>query len=124
MSGPGQRLGRHVGDVADVGERLANRAGRQDDLAVEHRVKQVVLAEVLAEPARPDDRPAGAGGLDRAFGRLRFRLAPAREQHQLAHAHAGGERSELTDRRGRAAATAVVRAFAEVARCSRASSMG
>ena len=57
----GERGDRDVGDVVGVDERLDHRVDRQCDLAAQHRGQQVVLAEVLIEPARAHDRPRRAG---------------------------------------------------------------
>jgi hypothetical protein len=59
---PGLRQGRDgdVGDVLGVDERLPHAVHGQRDLPREHLLQQEALAEVLAEPAAPHDRPLGA----------------------------------------------------------------
>ena len=93
----GERRDRDVGDVVDVDERFRHVPGRQRDHTVEHGLEQEVLAEVLGEPARPHDRPVGAGLLHGALADLGLLLAAAGQQHQPADAarHRGsGERAD------------------------------
>ena len=82
----GQRRHGDVGDVVGVDERLGHVPGRERQLPVEHRLDQKPLTEVLAEHARPHDRPVDAGTLDGALGALRAVLVPAREQDQAPNA--------------------------------------
>ena len=91
-----------VGDVVGVDERLGHVADRQRDLAGQHGLAQVVLAEVLAEPAAADDGPVGAGGLQLGLGALRLLLAATREQHEAARSAGDGEPRQLGDGLGRA----------------------
>ena len=80
----GQRRHGDVGDVVGVDEGLELVGGRQHDLAVEDRLQQVVLAEVLHEPGAANDRHVGARLLHGMLGALGLLFAPAREQHQPA----------------------------------------
>ena len=78
----GQRGDGDVGDVVDVDERLGHIPGRERQLPVEHRLDEKALTEVLAEHARPHDRPVDAGALDGLLGAPRAVLVPAREQDE------------------------------------------
>jgi hypothetical protein len=96
----GEGGGRDVGDVLGVDERLAHIADGERDLAGEHRLEQVALAEVLAEPAAPHDRPLVTGVLHQALGPLGLVLAAAREQHEPPGAGLHGQPREGADRVG------------------------
>ena len=56
----GKRRDGNVGDVVGVDERLRGVTGRKRDLAAEHVLEHVVLAEVLGEPGRSHDGQLGA----------------------------------------------------------------
>ncbi|MDW6062508.1 hypothetical protein SAZ11_36350 [Streptomyces sp. FXJ1.4098] len=63
----GQRRHGDLGDVLGVDERCAPVAGGQGQGSVQASGQLEALAEVLREPGRPQDRPAGAGA---AYGLL------------------------------------------------------
>ena len=71
---------------------------RENDLAGEHRVEQVVLAEVLVEPARPHDRPVDPGRLHDLFGALGLVLTAPGEQNQPLHSTRHRQLDERSDR--------------------------
>ena len=73
----GQRRDRDVGDVVGVDERLRGVTGRKGDLAAEHVLEHVVLAEVLGEPGRAHDRQLGARVAHGLLGVLGLGLAAA-----------------------------------------------
>jgi hypothetical protein len=73
-----------LGDVADG----------QYDLASHNVLEEVVLAEVLGEPARAHDRERRARVADGFFGALGLRFAAAREQHEPADVAVEGEPRE------------------------------
>jgi hypothetical protein len=98
MPVPGQRRDGDVGDVAGVEERLGHVRDRERDLAGQHRLEQVALAEVLVKPAAADDGPVGTGRLQRPLGALSLVLAAAREQDQPVHAGPEGLVGERRDR--------------------------
>jgi hypothetical protein len=56
----GQRRDRDIGDVVGVDERLGRVSGRKRNLARLDLFLPVVLAEVLGEPGRAQDRQLGA----------------------------------------------------------------
>ena len=94
----GECCHRDVGDVVSVDERFRGVTGGQSDLAAEHVVEHVVLAEVLCEPggAHDGERRAGiARGLLRELG---LGLAAAGEEHEPRHAGGNRQASERADR--------------------------
>ena len=98
----GERRHRHVGDVLDVDERLAHPVDGQRELAREHGLEEVALAEVLREPAAAHDRPVGARVLHGTLGALGLLLAATRQQHEPPHAAGDGLLGERRHRLGRA----------------------
>ena len=98
-----QRRDSDVGDIVGVDERLGDVPGREDDLAVEDRLQEVVLAEVLHEPAAAHDRPLDAPCLLHGqLGALGLLLAPAGEEHQPPDPTLHGQLGERAHRLHRA----------------------
>ena len=78
MAVVGERRDGDVGEVVDIEERRGHVTGRQPDLAAEHVLEHVVLAEVLHEPIGAQDGQLGARRADGLLGALRLGLAAAR----------------------------------------------
>jgi hypothetical protein len=64
-----------VGDVVRAEEPRRDVGGREPDLAVEDVLEHVVLAEILHEPGRAQDRPLRARGAHGPLGALGLGLA-------------------------------------------------
>ncbi|MFC4008567.1 hypothetical protein ACFOY2_15150 [Nonomuraea purpurea] len=77
MAVPGERGGCDVGDVVGVDERLTPLSGGQRQLTGTQGLHEQVLAEVLREPGRPQDRPLQAGRAQGRLDRLLMRLRRA-----------------------------------------------
>jgi hypothetical protein len=98
----GQRGDGDVGDVVRVHEGLGRVAGGERDLAAQDAVQHVVLAEVLHEPGRADDREIGPGGAHRLLGVLGLLLTAAGEEHEARDPVLHGQVRERTDHLDRA----------------------
>jgi hypothetical protein len=97
-----ERRDRDVGDVVGVHERLGHVAGGQSDLAAHDEIPPEVLAEVLREPRRANDREVGAGRADGVLALLALRLTAPGQQHQPPDAALDSQLGERADRLGRA----------------------
>ena len=98
----GQRRDRDVGDVVGVDERLGRVSGRERDLAAQDLLAPVVLAEVLGEPGRAQDRQLGAGVAHGPLAALGLWLAAPGQQDQPPDPLCDGQLGERTDRLRRA----------------------
>ena len=81
---------RDLGDVVGVDEGLEHRAGREVQRAVDDRLDEERLAEVLVEEARAHHGPLQPRPADRRLGGEGAVLVATRQQHDPAHAGAGG----------------------------------
>ena len=94
----GQRRDRYVGDVVGVDERLGRVCGRKRDLARLDLFQPVVLAEVLGEPGRAQDRQLGAGVAHGPLRTLGLFLAAPGQQDETPNAALYGQVGERAQR--------------------------
>ncbi len=93
-----KRCNRDVGNIVTADEGFGDFIRRQEDGPAHNAIGEKTFTEVLEEPAGPDDRPAGAGGLKRALGGFRLVFAATRQKDQPLDTRANRKRGKPADR--------------------------